>query len=256
MNTEFCKAGAVFVALFLLLLHGCASNIAVPVAEEFWQSRSPVVGVALTAVPRPEVRVRAMYSSGMMLPRILFSPDEGDRDNEEQIMIESDRLQLQRILRDSDINGLSAARDLFVRRLSIKGFSVVAIPEHIDPGQVPKYKTKAAGFARKDYRGVLPAMDLDRLIVLQVHRSGVTCHYTERINDFTTAAVTVRGEMIDLATNRLLWSSSGKAGTIRKDIGCSCEKNADAACIIDELNALFDDAAVWLVDDFFANAPQ
>ena len=82
---------AVLVAVSLWLLQGCATNIAVPVSGEFWQDRKPVVGVALSTVPGPEVILRTMYSSGMILPRLLFGPDDGDRDNEEHIMIEADQ---------------------------------------------------------------------------------------------------------------------------------------------------------------------
>jgi len=251
-----CTKVAVLVAATLWLLQGCATNIAVPVSGEFWQDRKPVVGVALSSVPSPEVTLRAMYSSGMILPRLLFGPDNGDRDNEEHIMIEADQLHLERVLRASDIQDLSQAQALFVERLSEQGFSAIAIPEPIDLDEVPDYKPETTGYALKDFRGVLKGRGLDRLIVLQVRQSEVFCHYTGRTNDFTEAAVAVRGEMVDLATNRLLWSTPDKESTIRKTVACSCERPVDKDCIPDELNRMFDDAAALLVADFFANAPK
>ena len=165
-------------------------------------------------------------------------------------------IRLARVLRGSGMHDLSQARDLFVERLSAQGFSAVAIPESIDLEDLPDYKPETNGYAQKDFRGVLKGRGLDRLIVLQVRWNGVYCHYTGRTNDLTEAAVTPRGEMIDLATNRLLWRTSDKDGTIRKTIECSCESPADTACILEELNALFDDAAALLADDFFADVPK
>ncbi len=253
---RICTGIAVLCFLSLWLLQGCASNEAMPVAGEFWQDRRPALGVALTTAPSPEVRLRTMYSSGMRTPRILLGPIDGDRDNEELIMVEADQMRLERFLRESDIQGLSAARDLFVQRLSAAGFSVARIQEDIDLEQVPDYEPQSKAYAKKDYRGVMPARGLDRIIVLQVRFSGVYCHYTGRTNDLTEAAVTVRGEMVDLKTNRLLWRSSDTEGTIRKSVACSCESPADKACILDELNGLFEDAADVLADDFFADAPE
>lgn len=249
-------AVSLLIALSLWLLQSCATNVAVPVSGEFWQDRKPVVGVALSTVPSPEVKLRTMYSSGMIMPRLLFGPDDGDRDNEEHIMIEADQLHLERVLRASDIQDLSTAQALFVERLTAQGFSATAIPESIDLEDVPDYKPETTGYAHKDFREVLKGRGLDRLIVLQVRQSEVFCHYTGRTNDFTEAAVAVRGEMVDLATNRLLWSTSDTESTIHKTVACSCERPVDKDCIPDELNRLFDDAAAALVADFFANAPK
>ena len=253
MTMRTCTRIAVLVILSLWFLQGCASNKAMPVADEFWQDRGPAVGVAITTVPKPQVRLRTIYSSGAMVPRILLGPDDGDLDNEELIITQADQLQLERFLGESNIQGLSAARALFVQRLLAAGFPAVAIPENIDLEQVPDYMPESNGYAQKDYRGFLSARGLDRLIVLQVRWDGVYCHYTGRINNLTEAAVTLRGEMIDLTTNKLLWHSSDEQGTIRKSIECSCERPADTACILEELNGLFDDAAAVLADDFFAN---
>ena len=192
----------------------------------------------------------------MIMPRLLFGPDDGDRDNEEHIMIEADQLHLERVLRASDIHDLSQAQNLFVERLTAQGFSAVAIPESIDLEEIPGYKPETTGYAQKDFRTVLKGRGLDRLIVLQVRQSEVFCHYTGRTNDFTEAAVAVRGEMVDLATNRLLWSTSDKESTIRKTVACSCERPVDKDCIPDELNSLFDEAVDLLAADFFANAPE
>ncbi|MBN2297445.1 MAG: hypothetical protein JXM72_02565 [Deltaproteobacteria bacterium] len=251
-----CTKVAVLVAAFLLFLQGCASNTAMPVTDEFWQDPRPVVGVALTTVPKPQVRLRTMYSSGMRVPRILFGPDEGDRDNEERIITEADQMRLERLLRGGGVHDLSQAQNLFVQRLSAQEFSAVAIPKSIDLEDLPDYKPETNGYARRDFRGVLQGRGLDRLIVLQVRWNGVYCHYMGRTNDLTEAAVTVTGKMIDLATNRLLWRTSDKDGTIRKTIECTCESPADTESILEELNALFDDAADLLTADFFANAPE
>jgi len=256
MSMKAFTKSAVLIASTMWLLQGCAANMAVPVSGEFWQDRKPVVGVALSSVPSSEVTLRTMYSSGMILPRLLFGPDDGDRDNEEHIMIEADQLHLERVLSASEIQDLSQAQTLFVERLAAQGFSATMIPEPIDLKELPDYKPETNGYAHKDFREVLKGRGLDRLIVLQVRQSEVFCHYTGRTNDFTEVAVAVRGEMVDLATNRLLWSTLDNESTIRKTVACSCERPVDKDCIPDELNRLFDDAAAVLVADFFANAPK
>ncbi len=256
MSMRTWRRSAFLAVLCLWLLQGCASNTAMPVADEFWQNGRPALGVAITTVPRPEVRLRRIYSGEVRVPRMLLRPHDEDRDAEDTTMIEADQRRLERFLRESDLQGLTAARDLFVQRLSDAGFPVVAILQDIDPGQVPNYTPKSNGYALEDYRGIMQAKGLERLIVLQVRWNGVYCHYMRRSNNLTEAAVTVRGEMVDLTTNRLLWRSSTEVGTIRKAVACSCDRPSDKACVLEELNRLFEDAAATLADDFFANAPQ
>ncbi|ATE62816.1 hypothetical protein CCZ27_20725 [Thauera sinica] len=87
-----------------------------------------------------------------------------------------------------------------------KGMKAHVIEESIDLDALPEFGTKGPDIALKDFSSLRRKYDIDKLVVISIHRLGVVRSYSAY---FPTSdphgAIGGLGYMIDLASNRYEW---------------------------------------------------
>jgi hypothetical protein len=251
------KAGLTVGLLTSLIfsLGGCASLKSIPLDPAFWQLEGKRVGVALMVYPPAETIVDANTINSFAGSRqyvfggVLQSPE---------MDIEPMRFSETKHLRDAteelNATGFSSVQDLFISGLRDKGFAAIKLDKPIEKKQLPRFKgeSKNGPFASRDYRDRARGAAVDYLIVIELENYGVYCHYIDLYNDYVEARAHARAELVDAATNRIIWRTGWSQGDFRKEVNASCSRPDQIPVIVDALNGLLTDAASSLSRDFFS----
>lgn len=179
------------ILLFALsFLVGCAS-VTKPVSlkSNFWENKQQSIGVATTASGLPTATLTG--SQGLLDYAI-------NKGNAKSLIAHLEKLELPKL---KDIP------NDFATQLQSRGFNVKKIEQAIDNTKLSKFsgKSETAQFAEFDYRN-LKLEGIDRLLLISVDRVGTTRNYYGFIPTGPPQAdLALKGQLIDLNTNELLW---------------------------------------------------
>lgn len=184
---------AVCGLLFLTFLGGCASS-AVQLQPTFWTRTGAKIGVAMATLP--EARAHRSGDEGALLAMAI---NKGMNEK------------LNARMRQIGPTLLDTATDSFVARLRQQGFDARKVDEQIALDALQKFQGSGGDrryFAR-DLRPLAQKHGLDLLLLITVERYGTLREYSPLLAMVPTgpprALFQVRGQVIDLATNELLW---------------------------------------------------
>ena len=177
------------------LLSGCVTMYKpIQLDAAFWQDRQPVIGVAAEAVP--EAGMVMLGQQGLLDVAI-------NKGNAGPVIDRMKKLDLKRA---------AAISDNLAKGLSGRGFKVNNLST-LDPNAFPELKpaTNAEQFAPRDYSS-LKSKGVDRLLIVSVVNIGAARNYYGFIPTSPPRAMfTVKGMLIDLKDNKLLWYSTHQA---------------------------------------------
>jgi hypothetical protein len=98
-------------------------------------------------------------------------------------------------------------------------------------------------------------MHADYLIVVSLERCGTTCRYLDLENYQVEVFAQVGAEMVETATNRVVWRTGSRNGSFTALVEASCARPDHVPLILEALDALLGDAAAGVTADFFSSAP-
>lgn len=181
----------IIAAAALALLSGCSHVVYKPISVDakFWQDRSGTIGVAVETMPEPETH--------MIGPQGLL----------DLAINVGNAKPLSTKLKSIDIKRVAAIPDNFASRLDARGFSAKRLADPVDIKNYPEYRASEAPekFAPRDFSS-LQRDGIDRLLLITVERIGTVRNYHGFIPlGAPMAVVTLKGQLIDLKTHKLLW---------------------------------------------------
>jgi hypothetical protein len=174
----------------LLMLAGCATKPQAPVgfdAKSLAMSRQ-TVGVAMTAVPKPEVQ---LPGAGCLLCILTAQVANSALSKHAETLTTDD---------------LSRLRQRIADALAKRGATVKVIAEPVNVEALPQAATDAPGFARKNFSALKQKYGVDKLLVIEIHQLGFERTYTAYIPTSDPKALFRGvGYIVDLRTNKLEW---------------------------------------------------
>lgn len=184
------KTARVSVAVFVTALTGCAGVQYKPVAVDpgFWQDRQSVIGVA--AEKMPDADAHMLGAQGLLDVAI-------NRGNAGQLIEQLKRL---------DVGRAAAIPDNLASALARRGFKVEKLAT-LDISALPEFKPDAnpEAYGPRDFRG-LRSKGIERLLLVTVEKIGTMRNYYGFIPTSAPRALfAVKGQLVDLKTNRLIW---------------------------------------------------
>ena len=233
-----------FVVSTMVLLSGCAATKRVTVSPSFWQHKDQAIGVALVEIPRGNLK-----NFGSSIGNLAQQLKEQDR-------MATATAALRHRLRRTYPRNFARIQDLFVEKLKAAGFKVIKIEEKINLGELPKGKLASSEYPPKDYRPVGRKAAVDRLIVLQLSGFEVSCLFMGTYPQGTQINVQVRGEMIDVKFNKLLWRTQFAEGSFRRAVVGKCTEPADFPSIISSIMEDINKGVIFLYENFFGEKPS
>jgi len=245
------------IALLMAFLTGCASLKPIRLKEEFWQEKGKRLGVALVVLPPAEMVVNSppapiFYGERPFMPH----SDMWDYSEytEQQL-----RMAETRPIRDAS-KGLNAqefavVQGLFVQGLKDKGFAAFPVDNRIDPKSLRGFKGGGgdAVYESKDFRDLAKTLGADFLIIIRLKHYGTLCRYIDLNNYEVEVYAEVKAEMIEAATNRVLWRTGGSEGRFSRTVNATCARPDHTPIIFDGLKALLGDAAKETAGQFFSS---
>lgn len=112
-------------------------------------------------------------------------------------------------LAEADLSRINAIPNNLEKRLSSRGFVVKTLENIEDDKSLPDFsdKPKGSGYAEKDYRGY-KSQGIERLLVIRVSEVGTRRSYYGFIPlGAPIATMVIRGQLIDVNTNEILWDN-------------------------------------------------
>ena len=179
----------------LAVLSGCGTVYKpIQLDASFWQDRQPVIGVAAEALP--ETGMVMLGQQGLLDVAI-------NKGNAAPIIDQMKKL---------DVKRAAAISDNLAKGLSGRGFKVNNLST-IDVKAFPELKpaANAEQYAPRDFSS-LKSKGIDRLLLVSVVNVGTARNYYGFIPTSPPRAMfTVKGMMIDLKDNKLLWYNTHQA---------------------------------------------
>ena len=176
--------------LLSFLLFGCATTLKpVSLNPTFWQNREKPLGIAVTKSEPPTAYMTG--NQGLLDIAI-------NRGNASKLIDYLAKL---------DLPKLNTVPDSFSSQLQARSFKVKKIAEPIDTSKLSKFsgKSESSQFAELDYRKFKDE-GIERLLLISVERVGTTRNYYGFIpTNPPQAELALKGQLIDLNTNELLW---------------------------------------------------
>jgi hypothetical protein len=242
----------IIVALFL---SGCAGPGHIPVDPAFWRSVDMRVGVALASSPEPEVFINAADTSTGFGGSMIHS-GPGLEYHEHPMRLHETRT-LRNASREFQAQGFDKIRALFVQGLTERGFRAFPVEQAIDMKSLGRFKGQGneGEHACRDFRDLGRSVHADHLIVVSLERCGTTCRYMDLENYQVEVFAQVGAEMVETATNRLVWRTGYRDGPYTALVDASCARPDHVPLILEALDVLLGDAAAKVTADFFSSAP-
>ncbi len=195
MKLRWSALRSVLLIAALAFLSGCATMYKpIPLDASFWQDRQPVIGVATEALP--EAGMVMLGQQGLLDIAI-------NKGNAAPIVDQLKKL---------DVKRAAAISDNLAKGLSGRGFKVNNLST-IDVKAFPELKpaANAEQYAPRDFSS-LKSKGIDRLLLVSVVNVGTARNYYGFIPTSPPRAMfTVKGMMIDLKDNKLLWYNTHSA---------------------------------------------
>ncbi len=225
----------VLLPALLLLMPGCAPIKQKPVSLDsgFWQEPKIVIGVAVEPIPQTD----AYFLGNQGLLDIAINSSNA------KPMVER--------LKSIDIQRGALIADNLANRLIARGFSVKRLEQTVDAKNYPERKSSAnpEQFALRDF-SALKKEGVDRLLLVTVERIGTERNYYGFIPQGPPRAIfTVKGQLVDLSTQKLLWFQREDDGT---PISEPWDQAPDFPNVVEAVVANMDDAAGRFEHSFFA----
>lgn len=252
MKIKIIAAAIVFLMAFLT---GCASLKPIPLKEEFWQEKGKRVGVALVVLPPAEISVNAPPTP-MFYGEHPFMSD-GSMWDYTEYTDQQLRMAETKTIRDAskELNAREfvVVQDLFVQGLKDKGFAAFPVDNRIDPKAMPDFKGGSgdAVYESKDFRDLAKIGGADYLIIVRLKHYGTLCRYIDLNNYEVEVYAEVKAEMIEAATNIVLWRTGGNEGQFSRTVSATCARPDHTPIILNGLKALLKDAAKETAGQFF-----
>ncbi|HUT72305.1 MAG TPA: hypothetical protein VMW89_16665 [Desulfatiglandales bacterium] len=158
-------------------------------------------------------------------------------------------------LRGTYPGNFARVQGLFAEKLQAAGFTVVKLGDKVNLKHLPKGKLSSSEYPQHDYRPVGQRAGVDRLIVLQLTGFGTACLFMGTYPQGTQVKIQVRGEMIDVKTNKLLWRTEFAKGSFSRAVEGKCTDPADFPTIVEAVKQDVDKAVRFLYEDFFGERP-
>jgi hypothetical protein len=213
-----------------------ASTIVLP--SSFWQEKAGKIGVVMVELPKGAVH---MVGPQDALDRAIANAADAPL-----------RSYLERV-RPGEFQQITEA---FSARLRAQGYTVSVVAEPMELGQYDRLRAKdAAKLADRDVTQILGKYGVDRLLLLSVDRFGAFRDYFVFVPTAAPLAMfQVRGELIDLTNNQILW----RASTAQKQNLVAIEGNwdqpPDYPNLTQAIRRAEHDAVVYLQNAFFSGA--
>ena len=252
------KRHAFPVILLVSLVAGCASMRAIPLDQSFWQEKAKRVGVVLTLPPPAEVHLVSSLAPMVRggYPMMIVG---GMRDTEyiDVPLLMAESRSLREASQGLDAREFAVVQTLFVQGLKDKGFFAFALEQRIDEGSLQPFRDGPgdAVYACRDYRELGRAAGVDYLIVAGLKRYGTTCRYVGMDDYAVEVYAGVRAQMIEVATNRVLWRTGAFDTSFNRTVNASCWRPDHTHVILDALKALLKEAATETAGRFFSPEP-
>ena len=238
------RIAVVFLVLLGTLMVGsCATTKSLTVSPAFWKQKDKAIGIALVQFPRGSVQ-NFGSSMGNLAQQL-----------KDEARMASATAALESQLRRTYPGNFARVQDLFAEKLQATGFKVVKIGDKVNLKHLPKGKLSSSEYPQHDYRPVGQRAGVDRLIVLQLTGFGTACLFTGTYPQGTQVKVQVRGEMIDVETDKLFWRTEFAKGSFSRAVEGKCTDPADFPTIHEAVKQDVDKAVRFLYEDFFGERP-
>lgn len=195
MKTGWSALRSALLLAMLAFLSGCMTMYKpIPLDASFWQDRQPVIGVAAEVLP--EAGLVMLGQQGLLDVAI-------NKGNAAPMV---DRL------KQLDVKRAAAISDNLAKGLSGRGFKVSNLST-LDAKAFPELKpaANAEQYSPRDFSS-LKSKGVDRLLLVSVVNVGAARNYYGFIPTSPPRAMfTVKGMLIDLKDNKLLWYNTHQA---------------------------------------------
>jgi hypothetical protein len=254
------KIVTVLLAFLLALSAGCATTEPIPLDQKFWQGKGKKVGVALGEFPHAEVDVYSPPSPPMTSDNKFSRFDNtfmAPPGYTEQPLRTAETMPLRNAAKELTGKEFEKVQDIFSHDLKGKGFIAFKVDNRINMSSLPKFKDRShdTAYASKDFRDLGKSTNADYLIIVWLRHYGAICRYMDVYNYGTDIYAEVQAEMIDTATNQILWRTGGSQGNFTKELKASCAQSDGIPIILNELGTLLTTAAEKTAAEFFVQAP-
>jgi len=198
MKTTALVLSRAFVLVSVALLSGCATGYKpIQLDASFWQDRQSVIGVVTEKIPDPA----AQMTGGQGLIDVAINQGNAGP------MVD----QLKRL----DVKRAAAISENLAKGLSGRGIKVNKLAT-IDVTKYPEFKPEVNRelYASRNFQE-LKGQGIDRLLLVSVVNIGTVRPYYGFIPmGPPRAAFTVKGQLVDLKDNKLLWYNTHSATAV------------------------------------------
>lgn len=188
MKFRSIRAWTALTLLACLTLTGCANvQQPVPLDPQFWASKEPVIGVAITVLPEPQLVLTG--NQGVLDGAINRGMNSKLSDN----------------IKTWEVRDLDSLPDVLVTKLQAKGYKAKRILDQIELKNYKSIKFRE-GYMTKDMSPMKAMYGVDRLLLVYIYTTGATRSYYSVVpTSVPMAQVGGQGMVVDLADNKLLW---------------------------------------------------
>lgn len=231
------------LALALGVLAGCAASAPTPTTivlpASFWQDKDVRIGIATVALPKG---AEHMVGPQDALDRAIA------REIDERLINYLETVQLREF---------GKMAQTFADRLRARGYTVKVIAEPLARSPYAEIQTQGANFVAADFAPVRTQYGVDRLVLLSVDRFGVYRDYFVFVATAPPQAIfQVRGALIDLTTNEMLWQVSMAEKQNVIPIEGTWDQPPDYPNLASALRHAERAAGLFLENAFFVEPPQ
>jgi hypothetical protein len=245
------KITSFIVICLLIILTGCASLRSVQLNQSFWQDKGKRVGVALDVLPPAEVLMDISGGLGQATDSSSIPIESPDAMNYPVQF--HNTMPLYYASRELDGKAFEVIQDLLIQGLKDRGFDAFKVEDHIDVKQLPRF-TRGNGngiHESIDYREISRSAGADYLILMDLRHYGTICRYLGLNILEVDVYADIRGEMIEAATNRVLWRTGISDGYLTRTVNATSTQNDQIKIIFDGMDKLLLDAAKKTSQKFF-----
>ena len=244
----------VIFMVVLFLVSSCASMRPVPLDRSFWQEKGKRIGVALAAVPDAEVVINAAGTPVVYGGSIILSPDAEYTEHPLRL---HETWALRQASKEVKAQEFEAVQGLLVKGLAGRGFAAFKVQISTDAGALERFREDGGEgvYACRDYRGVGRDVGAEYLIIVRMEHYGTMCRYIDLNNYEVEIYAQVRAQMIETASNRVLWRTGWSEGRFERIVNADCSLPDQVPIILDGLRTLLGDAATGVSVLFFSSDP-
>jgi hypothetical protein len=245
------KITAFMVFCLLILLTGCASVRSVKLNQSFWQEKGKRVGVAVEVFPPAEVLMNISGGLGQVADSSSI-PIESPDAMKYPVQFHN-TMPLYYTSRELDGKAFEVVQDLLTQGLKARGLDAFKVEPHIDVKQLPRFTVGSSNSIQEsiDYREILRSAGADYLILMDLRHYGTICRYLGLNLLEVDVYADIHGEMIEAATNRILWRTGISDGYFTRTVNATSTQGDQIKIIFEGMDKLLVDAAKKTSQEFF-----